>query len=515
MKYLHLSFVLLLSFFLTCPLTYGQDDSLRKVTQVNVYEPGEAFQAPGSVTFPPRRSDNWAVGIQGSTPFIQGEIRPELGYGLGLTVRKSLGHTFSLRYQGLAGIARGLDWRPAEVNNAPFYRNHRTLYSDHSIQLVASSNNIHFAKSQVKMLLYGFVGGGAIVYQVQQDLLNEGGDVYDYTSFDAPTTSDDRGATLDALRDLLDRDYETNFADDPLDGSLFDSASISPTVVIGGGVSFRLSRRIDLNLEYRVSWHNTYFLDGESFSLNNLATTTNDILHHPSVGLSFKIGKGEESRWWQNPLKQPYQEIQQMRARVNKVSKDTDGDGVLDIVDQDNETPRGQKVTTLGVADTSEARLLTLITGEVSKLNERITNLSDQTDRNLEAIRYELPSTLPISTFPLSVYFDYNSAKLKRTFYPELLKVANYLAENPDQSVEVSGHTDVRGTEPYNTRLAERRADATIAALVRYFDVDQSQLQKRVAGESEPLLPLVNKKPYPTEDAAHYLNRRVTFTLIP
>lgn len=62
--------------------------------------------------------------------------------------------------------------------------------------------------------------------------------------------------------------------------------------------------------------------------------------------------------------------------------------------------------------------------------------------------------------------FDTNSAKLKPTADAKLQQVVDFANRYPEANLEVTGHTDDRGSESYNQKLSERRAAAVKAYLV-------------------------------------------------
>jgi outer membrane protein OmpA-like peptidoglycan-associated protein len=65
------------------------------------------------------------------------------------------------------------------------------------------------------------------------------------------------------------------------------------------------------------------------------------------------------------------------------------------------------------------------------------------------------------------VLFDTGSATLKPGAREKLARVAGILATQPDLKIEVEGHTDSVGSEEYNQRLSERRAESVRAYLVQ------------------------------------------------
>ena len=65
-----------------------------------------------------------------------------------------------------------------------------------------------------------------------------------------------------------------------------------------------------------------------------------------------------------------------------------------------------------------------------------------------------------------NVFFETGSAKLKPTSYAELGRLTILLGENPDLKIEISGHTDNKGSEIVNKRLSENRAKAVVDFLI-------------------------------------------------
>lgn len=69
-----------------------------------------------------------------------------------------------------------------------------------------------------------------------------------------------------------------------------------------------------------------------------------------------------------------------------------------------------------------------------------------------------------------------------------------------DQSIEIVGHTDGRGTDEYNNDLSRRRAESVVKYLVETFGFEHSRFTSEGKGESELLYP---------DDPENDLNRRV------
>jgi outer membrane protein OmpA-like peptidoglycan-associated protein len=103
--------------------------------------------------------------------------------------------------------------------------------------------------------------------------------------------------------------------------------------------------------------------------------------------------------------------------------------------------------------------------------------------------------------------FDTDSATLKPGAYRQLNKIANVLKSDPSTRIVVNGHTDNRGSEAYNMRLSQRRAESVRNALVQ-AGVEPSRIEAVGYGESQPLVS-------ENTSGAWQQNRRVEIEVIP
>jgi peptidoglycan-associated lipoprotein len=78
------------------------------------------------------------------------------------------------------------------------------------------------------------------------------------------------------------------------------------------------------------------------------------------------------------------------------------------------------------------------------------------------------------------------------------------LKKNPNVTVVIEGYADIRGTPAYNLRLAQRRADATKAYLVK-LGIDPSRITTASGGETQQF-------GAGTTEESYQLNRRAHFT---
>ena len=90
------------------------------------------------------------------------------------------------------------------------------------------------------------------------------------------------------------------------------------------------------------------------------------------------------------------------------------------------------------------------------------------------------------------INFDFDKSNIKREFVPVLDEAAQILKGNSSVKVTIEGHTDSIGTDAYNQKLSERRANAVKHYLVSK-GVEASRLDTVGKGESQPIAP--NTKP--------------------
>ena len=105
------------------------------------------------------------------------------------------------------------------------------------------------------------------------------------------------------------------------------------------------------------------------------------------------------------------------------------------------------------------------------------------------------------------VKFDFNKATLKPESYPILEQGAKILKTHPNIRVEVQGHTDSKGSDAYNLKLSNARANSVCDYLIRNKNIEPSRLVARGYGERKPIAD--NRT-----DEGRAQNRRVDFLIL-
>jgi flagellar motor protein MotB len=105
------------------------------------------------------------------------------------------------------------------------------------------------------------------------------------------------------------------------------------------------------------------------------------------------------------------------------------------------------------------------------------------------------------------VLFDFDKANLKPEAIRQLAGVLQALREQPGIQVQIAGHTDAIGTDAYNMRLSERRAESVANYLVQN-GVPRQNIRTEWFGKRRPIASNAT-----AEGRAQ--NRRVEITLSP
>lgn len=105
-----------------------------------------------------------------------------------------------------------------------------------------------------------------------------------------------------------------------------------------------------------------------------------------------------------------------------------------------------------------------------------------------------------------SIYFDFESSKIKPESFPYLDSLAGYLKKYPTMKFEIIGHTDLHGTDEFNDRLSLERAESVRDYLVGK-GLDEKRFTIKGKGKRQPIIPQLG----PEFDEK---NRRTEFKLL-
>ena len=132
-----------------------------------------------------------------------------------------------------------------------------------------------------------------------------------------------------------------------------------------------------------------------------------------------------------------------------------------------------------------------------------------------------------------NIFYDFDKATLRpesQTALDELVKLLN---ENPNVTIELSAHTDCRGSDQYNERLSQQRAQNVVNYLIQH-GIEKERLTPKGYGESKPKRikrkvaekypflkegdildeTFISTLPEEQQEQCHQLNRRTEFIVL-
>jgi outer membrane protein OmpA-like peptidoglycan-associated protein len=105
-----------------------------------------------------------------------------------------------------------------------------------------------------------------------------------------------------------------------------------------------------------------------------------------------------------------------------------------------------------------------------------------------------------------NVYFDFDKWFLRPESFVELDRVVKMMEDNPAVEIEMSAHTDSRGSDEYNFKLSDNRAKSAMDYILSK-GISPTRIVSHGYGESKPVVPN-------DTDENRQLNRRVEFTIL-
>jgi outer membrane protein OmpA-like peptidoglycan-associated protein len=92
-----------------------------------------------------------------------------------------------------------------------------------------------------------------------------------------------------------------------------------------------------------------------------------------------------------------------------------------------------------------------------------------------------------IDKFTLTINFDFNKTDILKSDTAQLKKAIEFIKKYPVSKIKLEGHTDSIGSEKFNQKLSEKRAEATKAYLVKEGHIEASRMSTVGYGKSKPI----------------------------
>ena len=132
-----------------------------------------------------------------------------------------------------------------------------------------------------------------------------------------------------------------------------------------------------------------------------------------------------------------------------------------------------------------------------------------------------------------NIFYDFDKATLRPESATALDELVKLLNENPNVTIELSAHTDYKGSDQYNERLSQRRAESVVGYLIDH-GIATDRLTPKGYGEGKPKTikrkvaeryaflkagdvlteDFIAKLPEEQQEQCNQLNRRTEFTVL-
>jgi outer membrane protein OmpA-like peptidoglycan-associated protein len=153
--------------------------------------------------------------------------------------------------------------------------------------------------------------------------------------------------------------------------------------------------------------------------------------------------------------------------------------------------------------------------GKISDLKSKILDLNfrvqDMGGKVQDLDIKETPTEVRIE-LAADVLFDFDKADLLPNARQTLEKAAQIIRDRAKGEVRIEGYTDAKGSDAYNQKLSERRAEAVKAWFVNQGNIRNLKFVTQGLGAKNPVAP--NTKPDGSDDPdGRQKNRRVEITI--
>ncbi|MEP7195783.1 MAG: OmpA family protein [Saprospiraceae bacterium] len=516
----------------------------------------------GKTKYAPKPKHVWEVGVHSGIFLIDGDVDQKHlvpGIGYGLHVRRAIHYVFSIRVDGFYGITYGCDPQPSSSGLSPeqFYKepsgnlravfdgygpnnewfaNYKTTLYSLSVQGILNIGNILFHKPSNKWNWYLVIGLSGYSHTTMLNLRDANNNVYNnlisqtnYNNLNFNTRKG-RQEIKKNLDDIYDNTYETESYVRKGVFRFNDETNVHLAFIGGVGIARKINRRFNIALEHQLIASDNDYLDGIHWRTDVDQTNNDDIGHYTHLRLGINLGnlkKKTEPLYWLNPLDAIFSDIAELKQRPKFDTKDTDQDGVIDMLDQEVETAPGAPVDTRGIALDSDTDGIPDYKDEEPfsqpgyQVNEKgiaqipvkpqiteddVKRIIDQkaalggygpdsnnnNRNNSELLDWFLPM----------IHFNLDEYCIKTQYYAQLHHVATVMQSHPNLKVTAIGHTDLRANNAYNNVLSYNRAKSAIDYLVSKYNIPRERFILMYGGEDNPLGPTNNN---------HFINRRVEF----
>jgi len=153
---------------------------------------------------------------------------------------------------------------------------------------------------------------------------------------------------------------------------------------------------------------------------------------------------------------------------------DSDKDGVVDYLDSCPDTPAGLAVDKRGCSPDTD--------------RDGVVDYLDKCPRTPFGVKVAADGCVysKESVF-LKIEFDSGKAVIKKSYYAELKKAADFMKQYPEATATIVGHTDSVERPKQSMKLSQERAESVRQYLMKNFGIDGSRIRTLGFGAEKPI----------------------------
>lgn len=102
----------------------------------------------------------------------------------------------------------------------------------------------------------------------------------------------------------------------------------------------------------------------------------------------------------------------------------------------------------------------------------------------------------------IGIPFTFDSAQVMPQYFGEIERLADFLKQHPNKTVEIHGHASLEGEPTYNKELSERRAYAISELLIKNYGIEPNRVTALGFGVEQPIIKEISVR-------ANAVNRRI------
>jgi len=225
-----------------------------------------------------------------------------------------------------------------------------------------------------------------------------------------------------------------------------------------------------------------------------------------TLGIVYTFGDTDSDyAEWANPVDIVSTKVKVVEEEILILSIDTDGDGVSDKFDKENNTPEGVAVDGAGraldvdsdgVADYKDIDPFTTpgvaVDQNGQELDDDLDGVPNSQDEEPNSpvgatVNFQGRQIVGKGAFLPTVYFDVSSSDVSYSNYQRLATVASVLKANPGYQLRVIGFADSVGSSDSNYKLGLKRSNAVIDCLINTFGINSERMIADSKGENNLL----------------------------